>query len=120
MNENFVNILARFEPEIKPERHFQHLQPERSQDSDVERSRSEASGKISQKGRSPGAEQSPQQLALNLELPLQIGKSKPQIQSTPGISPKQRNRYRVSFGTKILGDRLTLDEAITLAKRGEK
>ena len=42
---------------------------------------------------------------------------KPQISSIPGISPKQRDRYSVMRGDQVLGDRLTLDEAISLAKR---
>jgi hypothetical protein len=42
---------------------------------------------------------------------------KPQIVSIPGISPKERNRYRVVLGDRILGDRLTLDEAIALANQ---
>lgn len=45
--------------------------------------------------------------------------SKPQIATTPGLSPKERNRYRVIFGTEILGDKLSLDEALKLAKRGK-
>ena len=43
---------------------------------------------------------------------------KPQIQSVPGTSPKQRDRYRVVLGDEILGTRLTLDEALELAKGG--
>jgi hypothetical protein len=54
------------------------------------------------------------QLALSLEL-----RQKPQISSIPGVSPKQRDRYRVVFGSEVLGDRLTLDEAIALAKGGK-
>jgi hypothetical protein len=42
---------------------------------------------------------------------------KPQISSVPGISPKQRDRYRVLVGNVVLGDRLTLDEAIALANQ---
>ena len=45
---------------------------------------------------------------------------KPQICSVPGVCPKQRNRYRVLMGDRILGDRLTLDEALLLAKGGAK
>lgn len=41
---------------------------------------------------------------------------KPQITSIEGISPKERNRYRVVLGERILGDRLTLDQALELAK----
>lgn len=40
----------------------------------------------------------------------------PQISSTPGISPKQPNRYRVVVDDEVLGDRLTAEEAILLAR----
>lgn len=54
-----------------------------------------------------------------LELFNHTGKRhKPQISSIPGISPKQRNRYRVMLGSEILGDFLTIDEAVNLAKLG--
>ena len=43
---------------------------------------------------------------------------KPQILSIPGISPKQRDRYRVLLGDRILGDRFIQGEAIVLAKGG--
>jgi hypothetical protein len=43
---------------------------------------------------------------------------KPQISSIPGISPRERNRYRVTLGDKVIGDRLDLDEAIKVAKFG--
>lgn len=43
---------------------------------------------------------------------------KPQIVSVSGLSPKERDRYRVVIGSEILGDRLTLDQAIKLVKRG--
>jgi hypothetical protein len=42
---------------------------------------------------------------------------KPQILSIPGVFPKQRDRYRVVLGDRILGARLTLDEAIALANQ---
>ena len=45
---------------------------------------------------------------------------KPQISSIPGIFPKQRDRYRVTLENRILGDSLSLDEAVALAKRGAK
>jgi len=54
------------------------------------------------------------QLAIPLELP-----QKPQISSISGISPKEPHRYRVMLGGEILGERLTLDEALKLAKGGE-
>jgi hypothetical protein len=44
-------------------------------------------------------------------------KQKAQIVSVPGISPKERDRYRVLLGDEILGDRLTMDEAIALANQ---
>ena len=47
-------------------------------------------------------------------------KRKAQIASVPGISPKERDRYRVVMGDRILGDRLTLDEALKLAKGGKR
>jgi hypothetical protein len=47
-------------------------------------------------------------------------KQKPQIVSVPGISPKERDRYRLLFGDRILGNRLTLDEAIALVKGGAR
>ncbi|HEY9893078.1 MAG TPA: hypothetical protein V6D37_14975 [Candidatus Sericytochromatia bacterium] len=37
---------------------------------------------------------------------------KPQISSIPGISPKIQNRYRVTLRSRILGDRLTIEQAI--------
>lgn len=43
---------------------------------------------------------------------------KPQISSIPGISPKQRDRYRVTLGNQVLGNFLTIDEALKLAKQG--
>jgi hypothetical protein len=54
------------------------------------------------------------QLALPLELP-----QKPQISSISGILPTERNRYRVVLGNRILGERLTFDEALELAKGGK-
>lgn len=44
---------------------------------------------------------------------------KPQIVSILGICPKEKNRYRVVLGGELLGERLTLDEALKLAKGGE-
>jgi hypothetical protein len=52
-------------------------------------------------------------LALSLEL-----RQKPQISSIPGVSPKARRRYKVVFGSEVLGDQLTLDEALQLAQGG--
>jgi hypothetical protein len=58
------------------------------------------------------------QLALPLQVPF-AKRQKPQITSVPGISVKVRDRYRLVLGDKILRDRLTLDEALAVAKRGE-
>jgi hypothetical protein len=62
--------------------------------------------------------ESPQQLELfvtqNTGLSLKI---KPQIASIPGASLKERHRYRVTSGGEVLGDFLTLDEAIALANQ---
>jgi hypothetical protein len=62
------------------------------------------------------------QLALPLASPQkpEIFCQKPQVESIPGISVKQRDRYRVIFHDQVLGDRLTLDEAVILAKGGVK
>jgi hypothetical protein len=64
---------------------------------------------------------------LNLWEPLQspvpeavLFRQKPQIVSIPGISPKEPHRYRVTLGGQLLGDRLTMDEALLLAKGGAK
>jgi hypothetical protein len=55
--------------------------------------------------------------SLNLVHPLKKGQ-KPQISSVPGVSPKERNRYRVMLGAQILGMHLTIDEALELAAKG--
>jgi hypothetical protein len=47
----------------------------------------------------------------------QLFRRKPQIVSIPGIPLKERHRYRVTSGGKVLGDFLTLDEAIALANQ---
>jgi hypothetical protein len=56
------------------------------------------------------------QLPLSLASPQ--NSQKPQIVSVPGISPKERNRYRVVVGTEILADGLTADEAFELTGKG--
>lgn len=56
-------------------------------------------------------EESCQQLEL---FPLLKKRQKPQISSVPGVSPKDPKRYRVKLGDEILGDKLTLDEALHL------
>jgi hypothetical protein len=45
---------------------------------------------------------------------------KPQILSSPGVSPKQHDRYRVVVGNEVLGDQLTLDDVFQLAERGKQ
>jgi hypothetical protein len=50
----------------------------------------------------------------------ELFRHKPQIVSTPGVCPKERCRYRVILGNEVLGDRLTMDEALLLAKGGAK
>jgi hypothetical protein len=44
-------------------------------------------------------------------------RQKPQIISIPGISTKERNRYRVTLGDRILGDQLAIDDALKLANQ---
>lgn len=62
------------------------------------------------------------QLALPLVSPQkpEIFRQKAQIISVPGISPKQRDRYRVVLGTRVLGARLSLDEALRLSQGGKQ
>lgn len=58
------------------------------------------------------------QTAKQLELfNLTGNRLKPQIASIPGVSLKDRNRYRVVLKGEILGDRLTIDQAIALANK---
>jgi hypothetical protein len=47
----------------------------------------------------------------------QGNRHKPQISSIPGVLPRECDRYRVLLGSEILGDRLTMDEAIALANQ---
>jgi hypothetical protein len=62
--------------------------------------------------------QNPPSKGRQLEIFTSLGKRhKPQICSIPGVFPKQRDRYRVMVGDRILGDRLNLDEAIALANQ---
>jgi hypothetical protein len=60
-----------------------------------------------------------QQLSLDLPSPLHEGKLKPQISSISGISPKERHRYQLKLGDRVLGDWLTLDEALKLMALAE-
>jgi len=55
-----------------------------------------------------------------LSLPLALGRSqeKPQISSIPGTHQRERHRYRVMLGDELLGDFLTVDQALTLVERG--
>jgi hypothetical protein len=60
------------------------------------------------------------QLSLPLESTHQkreIFRQKAQIKSSPGVSAKQRDRYRVMVGTRVLGDFLNIDEALLLANQ---
>lgn len=45
---------------------------------------------------------------------------KPQITTIPGVPIGVRERYRVVLGDEILGDCLSIDEAVKLAKGGGK
>lgn len=70
--------------------------------------------------RKPQQNQYPPAHWRQLELfPLPQKRQKPQIVSVPGTSIRERDRYRVMVGDRILGDRLTLDEALNSVKRGE-
>jgi hypothetical protein len=66
----------------------------------------------------------PEQLSLQLVAPQkpasqsELFSRKPQISSIPGISPRERNRYRVTLGDEVIGDRLDLDEALKVTKFG--
>lgn len=67
----------------------------------------------------------PKQLTLweSPQIPVPSAKlfrHKPQISSIPGISLKQRDRYRVMLGDEVMGDHLILDEALKLAKGGAR
>jgi hypothetical protein len=50
---------------------------------------------------------------------LQMFTKKAQISTIPGMSSKERNKYCVKLGDAVLGERLTLDEALKLAKGGK-
>ncbi len=52
------------------------------------------------------------------ELP-PLQRQKPQISSIPGVSAKEKNRYRVTLGGVILGAQLTSQEAYLLAQGRE-
>ena len=68
------------------------------------------------------ASEAPQQLSLfrpsdNTALS-PLSDKKPQIKSIPGISIKEKNRYRIILGGKVLGDKLSLEEALAAAGMG--
>jgi hypothetical protein len=70
----------------------------------------------SQKPKQLNIWESPQSTAPEASL---FHRNRPQIVSIPGVSPKEQHRYRVKAGDEVLGDRLTLDEALKLAKGGK-
>jgi hypothetical protein len=51
---------------------------------------------------------------------IQAFSKKPQISSIPGVPPRERHRYRVTLGDKLLGEYLDLDQALQLVKGGVK
>lgn len=53
--------------------------------------------------------------SLQISLPLKK-RRKPQVQSIPGVSPRERNRYQVVFGGEIVATALTGEQALALAK----
>jgi len=57
---------------------------------------------------------SPEQ-GRQLELFQNLISKKPQIVSIPGASVKEENRYRVTLAGEILGDCLTIEQALKLA-----
>lgn len=164
MQKIFIDILARLEPEIKPEGQFKQSQTGRSEDFSPQKSpqkswenfprpdrqtlRSPKTGSaipcdicghiwtsggccVSCGSRRVATEEAgleaigsaqPSQVpaekrgATRLSHPTNLGK--PQIQSCPGVPMRQRARYRVVLGDEILGERLTIDQALALAKRG--
>jgi hypothetical protein len=49
-----------------------------------------------------------------LELfPLQV--KKPQVSSIPGVSPKERRRYQVKIGDRIIASHLDIDDALAIS-----
>ena len=51
---------------------------------------------------------------------LPLRNEKPQISIISGVSVKDANKYQVKLGNQVLGSKLSLDEALALAKRGVK
>ena len=43
---------------------------------------------------------------------------KPQISSIPGVSPKEKHRYRVTLNGQVLDTHLTFEEAVLVAGMG--
>jgi hypothetical protein len=87
-----------------------------AQKSPVEGKEKRDASRLSQKFSQLNIWESPHPPALETRL----FRQKPQILSIPGISPKELHRYRVILGSEVLGDRLTMDEALLLAKGGAK
>ena len=88
-----------------------------SQNPPVEGREERNASRSSQKPKQLNIWESPQSTAPESRL---FRHNKPQIVSIPGISPKEQHRYRVKAGDEVLGDRLTLDEALRLAEGGAK
>ena len=57
---------------------------------------------------------SPEQ-GRQLELFQNLISKKPQIESIPGASVKEKNRYRVVLSGEIVSDDLTIEQALELA-----
>jgi hypothetical protein len=104
-----------WEAQQKPEAQLQHSESRRSPQPNSPTSTAQIAHYQMRKA-------SPQQLTLwdlqqNPEEFAFQKQQKPQISSIPGISPKEHDRYRVVLGREILGERLTLDEALKLANQ---
>lgn len=46
-------------------------------------------------------------------------RQKPQIESIPGVLPKERKRYQIKVGEQVIATNLSIDEALQVAKGGE-
>lgn len=53
-----------------------------------------------------------QQLSL---FPLPQNSQTPQISSIPGVSAKEKRRYQVTIGDRVIASNLTSDEALAIA-----
>jgi hypothetical protein len=69
---------------------------------------------------SPGQLSPPPDTPQNPEVLLFKKRRKPQISCIPGISLTSQRKYQVKVGDRILGDKLTLQEALELAKGGTR